>query len=118
MINRINSAELLPDTFEPDMQLINSVTLDEIVSYPKVKDVKIRLERTARNSAIANKMHSRQTVTEETEGKSWIFNIPEIPKEVIIPWILAQGGKAVPLEPQEIVDEVKQQISNLLQHLS
>ena len=117
VINRINSAELLPDTFEPDMQLINSVTLDEIVSYPKVKDVKIRLERTARNSAIANKMHSRQTVTEETEGKSWIFNIPEIPKEVIIPWILAQGGKAVPLEPQEIVDEVKQQISNLLQHL-
>ncbi|MBO5992296.1 MAG: WYL domain-containing protein [Lentisphaeria bacterium] len=94
------------------------MTLDDIVSYPKVKNVKILLERSARNSAIANKMHSGQIVTEETEGKSWLFYIPEVPKEVIIPWILSQGGEAIPLEPQEIVDEVKLRTAAILERLA
>ena len=67
---------------------------------------------------LANKMHSQQTIIEEAKGDSWIFHIPEIPKEVIVPWILSQGGNAIPLEPQIIVDEVRKKATSILQFLN
>lgn len=118
VVNRINSIQILPDTFEPDMKLIDSVNLDEIVSYHKIPNVKIRLIGDAKKFAIANKMHSQQTIIEEAKGESWIFHIPEIPKEVIVPWILSQGGNAIPLEPQIIVDEVRKKATSILQFLN
>ena len=38
---------------------------------------------------------------------SFLFAIPEVPAEVVVPWILSQKGEAVPLEPLETVEAVR-----------
>jgi hypothetical protein len=105
VINRIRNATLRKETFMPDRAIIDSVTLDSIVSYEKLHDVKIRLTGDAVKFAKANRMHSRQKIKKTAEG--WLFHIPEVPGEVIVPWILSQKGEAVPLEPPEIVEAVR-----------
>ena len=106
VINRIRNAWPLKETFKPDHRIIDSVTLDNIVSYQKVRDVKIRLTGDAVKFANANQMHSRQKVRKNRDG-SFLFSIPEVPAEVVVPWILSQKGEAVPLEPPEIVEAVR-----------
>lgn len=118
VISRIASAELLGSTFEPDMEIIASVTRDNIVSFKKIADVKIRLTGDARKFAIASRMHSRQIITPSDDGNSWFYTIPEISTEVIVPWILSQGGNAVPLSPPCIVDEVRKRTERLAASLA
>ena len=84
------------------MKIIKSVSRDNIVSYKPVFNVKIRLFGSARKFAEANLMHTRQTLQKEPNRDSWIFSIPAVPAEIIVPWILSQGGDAVPLSPQSI----------------
>lgn len=116
VISRIVKAEMLVATFKPDMKIIHSVTLDNIVAWEKIADVKIRLTDKARKFATSNLMHSKQTIKKE-RGGSWLFTIPEVPEQVIVPWILAQRGEAIPLQPQIIVDAVKQSTQTLLAKL-
>ena len=111
VINRIVRAWLCPETFEPDNSIIDSVSLDTIVSYKKLKDVKIRLSGDAVKFAKANRMHSKQKIKQV--GGEWLFTIPEIPGEVVVPWILSQQGQAVPLEPPELVERVRSSVQAL-----
>ena len=111
VINRIVRAWLCPETFEPDNSIIDSVSLDTIVSYRKLKDVKIRLSGDAVKFAKANRMHSKQKIKQV--GGEWLFTIPEIPGEVVVPWILSQQGQAVPLEPPELVERVRSSVQAL-----
>ncbi len=106
VISRIVKAELLETSFVPDKAIIDSVSLDTIVAWKKYPDVKIRLTGDARKFVSSYRMHSRQTLTEEPDG-SWLFTIPEVPEQVVVPWILSQQGDAIPLAPPEIVDAVK-----------
>ena len=106
VINRIKNANMLQDTFKPDHGIIDSVTLDKIVSYEKIPDVKIRLTGDAVKFAKANQMHSNQKIKKNRDG-SFLFSIPEVPAEVVVPWILSQKGEAVPIEPPEIVEAVR-----------
>ena len=106
VINRIKNANMLQDTFKPDHGIIDSVTLDKIVSYEKIPDVKIRLTGDAVKFAKANQMHSKQKIKKNRDG-SFLFSIPEVPAEVVVPWILSQKGEAVPIEPPEIVEAVR-----------
>ena len=106
VINRIRNASMLQDTFKPDRRIIDSVTLDNIVSYKKIRDVRIRLNGDAVKFAKANQMHSRQKITKKRDG-TFLFSIPEVPSEVVVPWILSQKGEAVPIEPPEIVEAVR-----------
>ena len=117
VINRIRNAWMLPETFTPDYGLIESVTLDNIVSYRKIRDVKIRLTGDAVKFANANQMHSEQKVRKKRDG-SYLFSIPEVPAEVVVPWILSQKGEAVPLEPPEIVEAVRKGAQATLDSLS
>ena len=106
VINRIRNAWPLKETFKPDRAIIDSVTLDNIVSYKKIRAVKIRLTGDAVKFANANQMHSGQKVKKNRDG-SYLFSIPEVPAEVVVPWILSQKGEAVPIEPPEIVEAVR-----------
>lgn len=107
VINRIKEAEILDETFAPKQSIIDSVTLDEIVSYEKIPNVKIRLTGDAVKFAMSNRMHSKQKLKKNPDG-SHLFSIPKVPAEVIVPWILSQKGEAVPIEPPEIVEAVRQ----------
>ena len=113
VISRILKAEMLPDAFAPDMGIIRSVTLDNVVSWGKYSDVKIRITDEARKFALSNKMHTQQRLKREGRGK-WLFTIPEVPEQVIVPWILAQRGEATPVEPPEIVDAVREAAASIL----
>lgn len=106
VINRIRNVWTLKETFKPDRRIIESVTLDNIVSYKKVRNVRIRLTGDAVKFAKSNQMHSRQKLGKNRDG-SFLFSIPEVPAEVVVPWILSQKGEAVPLEPPEIVEAVR-----------
>ena len=117
VINRIRNASMLKDTFKPDRRIIDSVTLDNIVSYEKVRNVRIRLTGDAVKFAYANQMHSRQKVKKNRDG-SFLFSIPEVPAEVVVPWILSQKGEAVPLEPPEIVEAVRRGAQAMLDNLT
>ena len=103
VINRIKNGWPLKETFKPDHKIIDSVTLDNTVSYKKVRDVMIRLTGDAVKFAKANQMHSKQKIKKNRDG-SFLFSIPEVPAEVVVPWILSQKDEAVPLEPPEIVE--------------
>jgi predicted DNA-binding transcriptional regulator YafY len=116
VVNRIKSVVTLSEFFEPDVKMIEEATLDNIIGYKKIKNVKIRLYEDAYKFAISNTMHTKQTITKD--GNSWIFTIPAVPLEVVVPWILSQGGNAIPLEPQLVVDKVKEQTLNLLNQLA
>ncbi len=118
VLSRIRKAEMLRVEFKPDMKIIKSINIDSIVSYTKYPNVKIRLIGDAVKFAIASTMHSKQKITAERGGKSWIFSIPEISKEVITPWILSQGGNAIPLCPPEIVEDVRKKAFAVTENLS
>ena len=53
----------------------------------------------------------------ETPG-AFLFPIPSVPLAVIVPWILAQRGDAVPLSPPELVDAVRHDAALIAQKLS
>jgi len=112
VISRILHAKLLKSTFSPDMRIIDSVTLDTLVSYRKILDVKIRLCGNARKFAISNTMHSKQTIKPDEE--THILTIPEVSLEVVVPWIMSQKGDAIPLSPAELVDAVKDAAGKIL----
>ena len=117
VISRILRAEMLPGTFTPDMEIIRSVTLDNIVSWRRYANVRIRLTGEARKFALASRMHSKQRLSKEGKD-TWLFTLPEVPEQVIVPWILSQRGEAIPLEPPEIVEAVKTSAAALLSRLS
>lgn len=117
VISRILEAEMLPDTFTPDREIIRSVSLDNIVSWRKYTNVKIRLTDETRKFALANRMHTKQRLKREGKGK-WLFTIPEVPEQVIVPWILSQRGEAVPLEPPEIVHAVREAAKAILDRIT
>ena len=116
VINRIRNAAMLKETFTPDRAIIDSVTLDSIVSYEKLRDVKIRLTGDAVKFAKANRMHSKQKIRKTADG--WLFCIPEVPGEVIVPWILSQQGQAVSLEPPELIESVRAGAQSVLDSLT
>ena len=116
VISRILEAEMLPETFAPDMKIIRSVTPDNLVSWHKYSDVKIRLTGEVRKYAVAHRMHTKQRIRKDGKG-GWLFIIPEVPEQVVVPWILSQRGEAVPVSPPEIVEAVRRAAAALLEKL-
>ena len=116
VISRILEAELLPESFHPDMEIIRSVTPDNLVSWKKYSDVKIQLTGEVRKYAVAHRMHSKQRICKAGKG-TWLFTIPEVPEQVVVPWILSQQGEAIPLEPPEIVEAVRRSAASILKKM-
>ena len=54
---------------------------------------------------------------EVSKGK-WLFTIPEVPEQVVVPWILSQRGEAVPIVPPEIVAAVRDAATAILGKLT
>ena len=110
---------MLAETFVPDQTIIDSVSLDTIVSMPPVRDVKIRLTGDAPKFAKSNRMHTRQKIAKDPASPgAFLFTVPAVPLAVIVPWILAQRGDAVPLSPPELVDAVRRDAKAILKSLS
>jgi predicted DNA-binding transcriptional regulator YafY len=111
VINRMKNVWLLDETFEPNQETIDSVTLDSVVEFKKISGVKIKLKGDAVKMARSTPMHSQQKVRITKNGG--LFIIPEIAPEIIVPWMLSQGGDAIPLEPPELVEAFRVKIQSL-----
>ena len=61
---------------------------------------------------------TRLKAAPSTGKGSWLFTIPEVPEQVVVPWILSQQGEAIPLEPPEIVEAVRAAAAKLLTKLA
>ena len=98
------------------MQVINSISQDNIVSYRKLENVQIKLQSDAIKFALSTRIHSRQEL-KMLPGNTAIFQIPQVAEEVIVPWILSQQGDATPLAPEELKQAVKSKINKLQKSL-
>ena len=68
-------------------------------------------------NGLSNKMHTKQRLKHEGKGK-WLFTIPEVPEQVVVPWILSPRGEAVPIEPPEIVAAVRKVATAILDKIT
>ena len=58
-------------------------------------------------------LHTCQTIEPDIESGQYILTVPEAAPELIVPWVFAQMGEAVPLSPKELVEEVRRQERSL-----
>lgn len=108
-LTRIKSAEMLSSRFEPDQTIINSVTPDDFLGFEKVKNVKLKASAHAVSRLKAAPLHSRQKISRDGTVK-----IPAVAKEVLFPFLFSQCGNAVLLEPEDLRNELKEELKKML----
>ncbi|MCQ2380538.1 MAG: WYL domain-containing protein [Victivallaceae bacterium] len=112
-LSRILDAKVLDETFSPNEDIIKSVTTDKFLDYEKIPDVVIRVNNDGLRFAKIHTLHSRQTF-EPADDCGWsVMRVPAASLEQTVPWILQQQGNAVPVEPPELVQSVKEAIEKL-----
>lgn len=109
-LRRIRSAVMMPgDDFEPDTEIINSVNPDEFLNFEKICDVKLKVSPAAAFRLTANPLHSRQHI--DADG---IMTIPAVTREVLFPVLFSLRGQAVLIAPEKLRDELKKELSAML----
>lgn len=117
LTSRIHMAEMTSKLFVPDKEVVDSLTIDKFLNFEKIPDVKIRLTtESARKFAMKKRMHSMQKITLEKDG-TFLFSIPAVSAEVVVPWILAQRGEAIPIAPDEICNRVEAAAKKIIESM-
>lgn len=111
-LSRIRSALILGEHFEPDPDIIASVTPDQFLDYVRIEDVTIRLNEAGRQYASVYALHSGQSFTRGDDGFFTMF-VPAVPLERLVPWVLRQAGDAEPLSPPVAVEAVRKAVRRL-----
>ena len=102
LIYRMHSAEMTQVVFQPDKKIGLKLTLDKFLNFRKIDNVQIKLlTESARKFAVKKRMHSAQRIESLPDG-TFLFKIPAVAPEVVVPWIMSQRGEAIPLEPEAI----------------
>ena len=108
-LQRIRSAALLSETFEPDAALIRSVTPDDFLGFLRVRNVRLRVDGHVRERLTAAPLHSGQVIHEDNT-----VEIPAVTREVLFPFLLAQRGGAELLASEELRKEFKAELAAML----
>ena len=108
-LSRIKRAELTMFDFEPEKEIIKSVNTDDFLGFQKIKNVKLKISDHIREKLQALPLHSQQKFL-----KNGIVKIPSVSKEILFPFLLASRGEAVLLEPVELRQELKAELTNML----
>lgn len=108
-LRRIRRAELLKSDFEPDREIIASVTPDEFLGFEKVENVKLYAENYAVDRLKSTPLHSAQVI--HADGT---VEIPAVAKEVLFPFILSQEGNIRLLAPESLKNEFKSGLQRML----
>ena len=95
--------------FEPEKEIIKSVNTDDFLGFQKIKNVKLKISDHIREKLQALPLHSQQKFL-----KNGIVKIPSVSKEILFPFLLASRGEAVLLEPVELRQELKAELTNML----
>lgn len=108
-LSRIKRAELTMFDFEPEKEIIKSVNTDDFLGFQKIKNVKLKISDHIREKLQALPLHSQQKFL-----KNGTVKIPSVTKELLFPFLLASRGEAVLLEPVELRQELKAELTNML----
>lgn len=106
VISRIQQAEKMPEVFDVDMDEIERLKPETFLKYTMLEDVQILVTAKAKAYVEGNFISSKPVLTEQADGRFMLL-LPSVPLEAVVPWVLAQGGEAVVLEPQVAVEAVK-----------
>ena len=106
VISRIQQAEILPEVFDVDMDEIERLKPETFLKYTMLENVRILVTSKAKAYVEGNFISSKPVLTEQADGRFMLL-LPSVPLEAVVPWVLAQGGEAVVLEPKVAVEAVK-----------
>ena len=105
-VARTLSARLLEARFEPKPEIYQNITSDSFDSRDAYMDIAILLNTEGQQYAATHVLHARRRFITHPDG-TCTMTVPEKTKHAVVEWILAQRGNAVPLAPQELVEDVK-----------
>ena len=108
-LRRIKHAELMKSDFEPNMDIISSVTSDAFLCFEKIQDVKIQANLSALDRLKSSPLHSKQVI--HADGT---VEIPAVAAEVLIPFILSQAGNVKLISPEYLKAEIKEKLQKML----
>lgn len=108
-LQRVRSAYLLEERFEPDRKIIGSVNPDDFLGFARVTGVRLRVSGHVRERLAAAPLHSRQEF--HPDGT---VTIPAVTREVLFPFLLAQRGGAELLAPEALRREFKAELAAML----
>ena len=81
-----------------------------LVSFEKIKNVKLHAASCALDSLKAAPLHTHQIIHDDGT-----VEIPAVAKEVLFPFILSQEGNVRLLEPAELKSELKSKLQKMLE---
>jgi predicted DNA-binding transcriptional regulator YafY len=114
-IDRIRRVELLKDSFEPDPQFDAESYLNSPFLHTQggvVRVVKIHFQAGAAPYIRERYWHHSQQLEEQTDG-SLIFSVEAKGLEEVKRWVLFYGAEAQVLEPQELVEMLKNELGQM-----
>ena len=110
-LGRITAAVVKEEKFKRRGDIVNSVTPDSFFGYDRLSNVVLELNGRGRRFAELYPLHSQQSFEQE-EDLHRMF-VPEVSRELLIPWVLRQQGDARPVEPALAAEAVRDSIRHL-----
>lgn len=106
MLHRIESAEMLSETFKPNPEIYEAAKPGNFLQFKKIPNIKIRFHRSIHDSLYAKPLHINQRIDFDETSEYLTLHLPECSEEVVLPWVLAQMGKAEILKPESMRESV------------
>ena len=106
VISRVQQAEMLPEVFDVDMDEIERLKPETFLKYTMLENVRILVTAKAKAYVEGNFISTKPVLTAQEDGR-FILLLPCVPMEAVVPWVLAQGGEAMVLEPKSAAEAVK-----------
>ncbi len=108
-LHRIRRAETTIEEFTPDDTIIHTVNMDDFLGFQKIRDVKIRIDRTSRELLEARPLHSKQVFS-----KDGTVTVPAVSEEILFPWLMSRMDSAELLEPVDLRAKFREHLSEML----
>lgn len=113
-ISRIDSYEVLNETFQKDKSFDPEKFMENCFGIYKGKEYDIKLKiMHPMSQIIKEKIWVKNQVITDCDDKSIIFKAKMRGLEEIKTWILGMGSNVIVLEPKEIVEEIKNEINKI-----
>jgi len=100
-VHRIQDAELLAGTFEPDPEIIRQAREGMLFDYQQATRIRIRCQCRLLPYITEQPLHSRQRIEMHPDG-AFTLVIPSATACGVIAWVLSQAGAATLLAPAEL----------------
>lgn len=111
MVHRIQKAEVIRKTFEPDPEIYNNIRF----TLTPVKDVVLRFHKEIHDSIFSNPFHENQEIIWDTDDPMFkLIKIPVAPQEILVQRILEQSGKLTVVKPDSLKEKVIEAARNVI----